>query len=587
MTVLAANLSAHRRATRDARAAIDTLAGVARYLDDGEAARALGEAADRLAGDAYALMALGRFNAGKSTLINALLAGHVVPVGDEATTPTLIRIEYAEKAYARIVRDDGDRELTLEQFRAGYALDSHEGTNAARFGGVVACHVGVPAELLRQRLVLYDTPGTAETLDRDETARAALLRCDAALAVYKIGEYGFREVAVERAAREAGIQIFTVVNTFGAPVTEDRRASAWNRLVLPATGIEYQGQSLADAHVHFVDARSGAGLDDLEADLAEFLLTERDEQHVRRYLRLARGTRERLIVTCRARASEHRAAADRAEQDLRSLEQELERVLADQHGVLDGVRTAERETADEIRRDFRRELGLVTAELRQRLPVASLPSWRSGGFIARRANALNRAALSREMAEAAGRYVAERFRVWSEDMAEEVRFRAGEVPGVVPPAGLDRHVALRGLPLIGAVLRWDLSLIPAVYATLAVTIILSMDATVTKGDLAKWYLGEPWDELRERLAEYERHLLRYATAVFEACGGAARERADATIAETRARIEDEARELTVRLDLHRAEVTRLDHLASDLDRAAGALTVAAREATADEAASAA
>jgi hypothetical protein len=615
---LADHLRAGRRTTEDARAAIGLLALVAHRLADDEAARVLGEAAGRLAADTYALMALGRFNAGKSTLINALLAGRgfpadgVVPVGAEATTPTLIRLEYAEKPYVRILQGDGGyREPTFEQFRTGHVLDSREDRNAERFGDVVTCNVGMPVELLRQRLTLYDTPGTADTLSRDETTRAALLHCDAAIAVYRMGEYGFREVAAERLARAEHVQIFTVINTFGAPVTAAGRESAWNKLVLPRTGVEYAEQSLAAQHIHFIDARAalharsagadtfGTGLDDLEDDLAAFLLTERQRQHVSRYLHLAVEWRERLTATCRTRAIECWTAVDHAEQRRRTLEQERQRLRTMPDDIVEAVRTAERQADGEIKRDFAKELDVIGLELALRLPNTSLPSWKAGGFLARRLNAVNRSVLVRELADQAQRYAIERLRDWSTEMAEEVRFRAAQAIdeaaarlaalgslATMPDtwsaadpagrAGLIREITLPERPpaaweQIGDFVRREFLTSAGIYS---MAIVATMDVTVSMDGLATEFLDEPWTQLRTRLTEYERHLLLYSAATFGSCDGAVREHTAKAVAGMRARLDDDMRGLNVRIDTDRAELIRLNDLAADLDRAGAALTAA-------------
>jgi hypothetical protein len=442
-------MGAARRIAQEARQAIDDLAEVAGELENDAAVGALTTIGDMLADDSYALMALGRFNAGKSTLINALLAGSldlarpdqgIVPIGAEATTPTLIRLEYADDPYVRVTyTDDREHELTLEEFRSGFVLDSREASNSERFGDIVTCHIGLPAELLRQRVALYDTPGMAESLSRDEITRVALNRCDAAIAVYRMGEYGYHEVEAEHLAREENVAIFTVVNTFGDPVTDERHQSAWNKLVLPHQNIEYTGQDLAGQRIYFVDAQAalraraagaptaGTGLDALERDLADFLLTERQSQHIARYVTAAVAQTE---ILGRATAASIEIVANETRIDLReqlaALKPRLTEIAHRRDRIPRTVSRSRRAAMSEVRTDFSRLMYDIERRLPGVLRGASLPSWRES-FVGSKFNAMRQRKLVEELSEVARGFGADEVRKWRDTARDLVVEQIDEV----------------------------------------------------------------------------------------------------------------------------------------------------------------
>jgi hypothetical protein len=442
-------MGAARRIALEARQAIDDLAEVARELENDAAVRALTTNGDMLADDTYAVMALGRFNAGKSTLINALLAGSldldrpdqgIVPIGAEATTPTLIRLEYSDDPYVRVIYTDGrERELTLDEFRSGYVLDSREASNTERFGEIVTSHIGLPAELLRQRVALYDTPGMAESLHRDEVTRAALNRCDAAIAVYRMGEYGYHEVEAEQLAREEHVQIFTVVNTFGDQVTDERHQSVWNKLVLPHTTVEYAGQDLAGQRIYFVDAQaalraraagdptSGTGLDALERDLADFLLTERQSQHITRYVTAAVAQTE---ILGRATASSIEIVANQTRTDLTeqlaALKPRLAEIAHRRDRIPRTVSRGRRRAMSEVRTDFSRLMYDIERRLPGVLRTASLPSWRES-FVGSKFNAMRQRKLVDELSEVARKFGADEVREWRDTARDLVAEQIDEI----------------------------------------------------------------------------------------------------------------------------------------------------------------
>src|SRR6185437_7761708 len=122
----------------------------------------------KLAADRFHLVVVGEFNHGKSTFVNALLGAHVLPVGVTPTTAVIHHLEYSSEPRTEVVHASGKRvPMPFEQvrlFSVGGERAPHHSVTAhahppAAGDEVNYLDVGYPAELLRDRIVLVDTPG--------------------------------------------------------------------------------------------------------------------------------------------------------------------------------------------------------------------------------------------------------------------------------------------------------------------------------------------------------------------------------------------------------------------------------------------
>ena len=113
-----------------------------------------------MAGDFYTVVVLGEFKRGKSTLVNALLGTNLLPMNVLPETATINAIMYEEKPRLCVVQRDGthiqgdvSREF-LQQYSA------REEENAA--DNVSYIKIGYPCDMLKDRVVLVDTPGVSD-----------------------------------------------------------------------------------------------------------------------------------------------------------------------------------------------------------------------------------------------------------------------------------------------------------------------------------------------------------------------------------------------------------------------------------------
>lgn len=173
---------------------IQLLEGVFSSLTGGEMSGAedgllqrLDEFLSRLRAGRFQLAALGQFKRGKSTLLNALLETPVLPTGAIPLTalPTFIAYGAVPRLRAAFLdRPPADFSPPQSEIASLLAELATEEGNPHNVKGVERIDVVLPADILRDGLVLIDTPGIGSAeLHNSETAVAALPECDAALFV--------------------------------------------------------------------------------------------------------------------------------------------------------------------------------------------------------------------------------------------------------------------------------------------------------------------------------------------------------------------------------------------------------------------
>lgn len=106
----------------------------------------------------FAIMVVGDFKRGKSTLINALVGQEVAPVDVQPETISINRIEYAQEFSARVQTKDGGEAILGREDLKRERLEPLLQRLAAPLRHL---RVGVPAETLR-RVTFIDTPGLGE-----------------------------------------------------------------------------------------------------------------------------------------------------------------------------------------------------------------------------------------------------------------------------------------------------------------------------------------------------------------------------------------------------------------------------------------
>ncbi|HTN83462.1 MAG TPA: dynamin family protein [Sorangium sp.] len=150
------------------------------------ATRVTNDLVKKLDADRFHLVVVGEFNHGKTTFVNALLGASILPVGVTPTTAVIHHLEYAAEPRAEVVYASGERTgLPFEDVRA-FIVGGERSSSA---GDVKFLEVGYPAELLRERVVLVDTPGVNDlSLQRADITYSYIPRSDAVLFLIDAGQ---------------------------------------------------------------------------------------------------------------------------------------------------------------------------------------------------------------------------------------------------------------------------------------------------------------------------------------------------------------------------------------------------------------
>ncbi|MCK6533531.1 MAG: dynamin family protein [Polyangiaceae bacterium] len=345
--------------------ALGSLSDVARSVGASTLAeRVDADLVKKLETDRFHLVVVGEFNHGKSTFVNALLGQAALPIGVTPTTAVIHHIVWAESPSAKVVLASGQEQpLPFDDVKS-FA------TGGARSDEPVSyVEVGFPADLLRERIVLVDTPGVNDlSLTRAEITYGYIPRSDAVLFVLDAGqpvkesERQFLEQQLIGKSRE---KIFFVVAKSDIWSPDERaEALAYVRSRL--------GALVKDPQVFAVSAQAALGGRVGESGIRELV------DHLMRFLAEERGRilldnalgegLSAAVVLGRGVDARRRAVAMSAEQLARRIEM-LEADLAGQAETIEKRRLAIREEAGAIKAWARRDLDRFCDDVVRQLPA--------------------------------------------------------------------------------------------------------------------------------------------------------------------------------------------------------------------------
>lgn len=369
------------------------LASLAASLDMKETAVRLEQTAERLASDTFHIIVAGRFNTGKSTMMNALLGRTTrpvpelgvgrgpMPVGELPCTATLTSIHYAERPSVRAWGFDGSsEEWSLEKYQREGTVRESESETREFFRKIREFEMGFPAELCQSGVTVIDSPGTDDIPERTEVTRQAIGKCDAAIVVYRSDVPAGEDERkfVRENLTNSGTRFFTVVNLQDGRVVDERfKGFVWQRLVTDFGGAG-GAQDFAGRDIYFVDGKQAeegklladpqkierSGLAAFENKFGEFLVNERQRVHIDRFLKSADGS----AVTIEHQVRQRQSALQADSEQLRNALEAIQPQLADIHRRHERLPEIFRRYRDQSRREIRAGFGIVTLHLRQTLP---------------------------------------------------------------------------------------------------------------------------------------------------------------------------------------------------------------------------
>ncbi len=384
---------AERRAW--ATRAVEALTAAAARLDaldvgarDG-AAR-LRQLATRTAADRFRVVFVGGFSTGKSTLLNALLEGPWLPARVSPTTAVPTEMHWGEAPRLTLVQRDGaDVALPVEALRDTLALHAHDAREATaelsdRFDDAAYARLELPAPLLRDGVVLVDTPGLDDDPARTARTLAALPDADAAVVVLHATRFltlGERALLEEQLAPLGLRQLFFVTTMVDllARLSDDPQAehAALDRRAQAALGPLVAPTPLSD-RFFLVDSRGAleaaragedptpTGIPALRARLIRYLADERGPARERALRDAVDAVARRLDADIALQVAAADAAPEALARRLAAVAprfEELDRLARQVGATLDVFLAAQQDAAAA-------DLARFLAELETGLPAA-------------------------------------------------------------------------------------------------------------------------------------------------------------------------------------------------------------------------
>lgn len=333
-------------------AALDHLAAAADELRLERRSGQLRELSGRVADDRFRLIFVGGFDAGKSTLVNALLGEALLPTGYAPLTAAVTVIRNGPTRRAWVVRGGVHAEpepIAFDDLRTVLRIDDER----EEPDSVVRVEIEVPSELLSNGIEIVDTPGLDDALVNATTRTSNLVQylphSDAVVFVTQVGgAMNARERAfVEDTLRPLGLRDLFIVCTRADQLLElpdEEREEAVARITKSLGGLVPADRLFLVNGLRAFQARIGGerpapadtGVPALDDSLRQFLSADRGVAKVARASGIGgeAGSELATVVTARRRAlDEPDQERDRFEKVLRIVPI-MER---QRHSVLDTV----------------------------------------------------------------------------------------------------------------------------------------------------------------------------------------------------------------------------------------------------------
>ena len=337
--------------------------------------------------DRFHLVVVGEFNHGKSTFVNALLGANVLPVGVTPTTAVIHHLEYSAEPRADVVFESEKRTpLPFEQvrmFSVGGEKAPHHSVGELQVPGAITAQgtpsgsavdevkyleVGYPAELLRDRIVLVDTPGVNDlSLQRADITYSYIPRSDAVLFLLDAGqplkesERVFLQDKLLGQSRDKIVFVVTKRDIWDA--SEQTEALAYIRKEL-AKLVKNPVVFAVSAEQALEGKASESGMPEMLAHLTRFLAEERG----RILLDNALGEGLASVGLLRKGIDARRRASAMSAEELERRIGFLEKDLAGQSRTIEERRSGIREEVAAIKAWVKRDLEHFVDDVLRQLP---------------------------------------------------------------------------------------------------------------------------------------------------------------------------------------------------------------------------
>jgi small GTP-binding protein len=235
----------------------------------------------RLAEDRFNVVVAGRFNRGKTSLMNALLKRERLPVGIVPVTSAITTVAYGsdEEAFIEFQGRHIPERVALDRLPDYVSQQGNPGN--AR--GVTMARVFMPAEILRRDFYFVDTPGLGSSIiENTETTQTFLPEADVIVLVTSYDSpLSDEEFSVVESAASSGRKLFIVLNKQDAvSVTEREEVLSHVRGQLASLHPESSPIFSVSARLALHD-REASGVLRLEDELTRYLVGEKQRAFLR------------------------------------------------------------------------------------------------------------------------------------------------------------------------------------------------------------------------------------------------------------------------------------------------------------------
>jgi small GTP-binding protein len=330
----------------------------------------------KLDDERFTIVVLGEFNHGKSTFINALLGGPVLPTGITPTTAVLAHISQGAKVAATLVLESGERKaVDVKKLAEWLTVEGLAEKQADKKGqGVHHVELTHPAGILDERVTIVDTPGVNDINEqRAEITYGYLPRADAAVflldatQILSASERQFLEERILRSSRDRLIFVVAKADLLDAAELEETLAFARKHLarIVPEPVVLPVSAKRALAGDHGAGSEDASGMRAVVAELGATVANERR----RLLLDNALGDAARLSAFVRQSLAIRRKSLELPMDELESrIARAKEKLRSGQKVLETAAETIRAETAA-LKARVRQDLADFTAEFRARLPA--------------------------------------------------------------------------------------------------------------------------------------------------------------------------------------------------------------------------
>lgn len=173
----------------------------------------------RLAEDRFNLLVVGRFNRGKSTLLNALLGGNYLPTGIVPLTSVITTVRYGTRKQVFLNFYNSGSDKGVSGLRKGVQLSQladyvTQQSNPGNIKNIAYAEIELPVEILRRGFFFVDSPGLGSPIiENTQTTERFLPEADAFILVTSYeSPLSEEEDRILHRIRYANKKLFVVVN---------------------------------------------------------------------------------------------------------------------------------------------------------------------------------------------------------------------------------------------------------------------------------------------------------------------------------------------------------------------------------------